>query len=85
MDASLFELIILSSGGLLGGGGRSHGYSGGWGRLHTPSQDPPAGWGLMLIEGVSRLSNARALKGHYVQEDFSELGTVCFLGLKTPS
>lgn len=48
MDEGLFELIILSSGGLLGEGGRGGPMAmvGGWGRLHTPSQDPPAGGGV---------------------------------------
>lgn len=90
MDEGLFELIILSSGGLLGAGrGVSHGYGGGWVRLHTPSWDTSLrGWGGVLGE-VFIMGSLRFLQllmqGPYVQGDFSELGTVCFLSLKTPS
>lgn len=41
-------------------------------------------WGEVLIVG-SLCFLQLLMQGPYVQGDFSELGTVCFLSLKTPS
>lgn len=89
MDEGLFELIILSSGGLLVG--VSPWLGGGWGRHHTSSQAPPAGGGVncgvssLFLCFLQWLMPGRSLESPSVQGGFSELGTVVPVACKTPS